>query len=292
MLESFQIQNFRALKDLKVDKTAQINLVVGANNVGKTTFLEAIHCALANQTDANSLHTAFRNGILNGAQYGAATVTNKAPDSTIEVTVAGLKQKLFLNRAGGHGGAYQKENSLAISVYPDDVKKTTAYYGGVKNLKKKAMLLKSLSQFDSRIIDLDPTMISQGSWELRVNTDAEEEIALNFMGQGFNRVLSMYCRIIASDRKIILIDELELGLHYQSIPLVWESIKAISIEKNLQIFATTHSRECIHAAIETFKENPEMFQLIRLEKADDGVKAKCIPHDYVGSALEHDVEIR
>jgi hypothetical protein len=58
------------------------------------------------------------------------------------------------------------------------------------------------------------------------------------------------------------------------------------------MFITTHSNECIQAAVETFKEQPEIFQLIRLEKHRSSVIAKCIPHDYVDAALEHDVEIR
>jgi AAA15 family ATPase/GTPase len=125
-----------------------------------------------------------------------------------------------------------------------------------------------------------------------VQTEADEEVSLNFMGQGFNRVLNMYCRIIASDRKIILIDEIELGLHHKSIPLVWDALKKISLDRDLQMFITTHSNECIQAAVETFKEQPEIFQLIRLEKHRSSVIAKCIPHDYVDAALEHDVEIR
>ena len=40
-LKSLEIQNFRLFKALKVDRLERVNLVVGRNNVGKTTLLDA-----------------------------------------------------------------------------------------------------------------------------------------------------------------------------------------------------------------------------------------------------------
>jgi hypothetical protein len=42
MFKSVRIQNFRQFKDLKLDNLAQINLITGANNTGKTSLLEAL----------------------------------------------------------------------------------------------------------------------------------------------------------------------------------------------------------------------------------------------------------
>jgi len=43
MLSSFEITNFRAFSHLRVERFGRVNLLVGRNNVGKTTFLEALH---------------------------------------------------------------------------------------------------------------------------------------------------------------------------------------------------------------------------------------------------------
>jgi predicted ATPase len=43
MLKSFHIKNYRNLKDITVKELAQVNLLVGLNNVGKTSFLEAVN---------------------------------------------------------------------------------------------------------------------------------------------------------------------------------------------------------------------------------------------------------
>lgn len=42
MLRAFTIQNFKCFHDITVAPLAQVNLVVGRNNVGKTSFLEAL----------------------------------------------------------------------------------------------------------------------------------------------------------------------------------------------------------------------------------------------------------
>lgn len=43
MLDSLRISGFRAFAELDVSRLAQVSLVVGRNNVGKTTLLEAVH---------------------------------------------------------------------------------------------------------------------------------------------------------------------------------------------------------------------------------------------------------
>ena len=42
MLKSLEIKNFRALADFKVNKLGRVNLIVGKNNSGKSTILEAL----------------------------------------------------------------------------------------------------------------------------------------------------------------------------------------------------------------------------------------------------------
>lgn len=42
ILNSLEIRNFRAFHDLKIDHLKRVNLIVGKNNIGKTSLLEAI----------------------------------------------------------------------------------------------------------------------------------------------------------------------------------------------------------------------------------------------------------
>ena len=41
-LKNFSVKQFRGIRDLNVDKLGDVNLIVGDNNSGKTSVLEAI----------------------------------------------------------------------------------------------------------------------------------------------------------------------------------------------------------------------------------------------------------
>ncbi|HEY0757511.1 MAG TPA: AAA family ATPase [Ktedonobacteraceae bacterium] len=43
LLDSLEINNFRGLRHLQIEKLGRVNLLVGKNNIGKTTLLEALH---------------------------------------------------------------------------------------------------------------------------------------------------------------------------------------------------------------------------------------------------------
>ncbi len=43
MIESFEIQNYRLFRQLKIEKLSRVNLITGKNNVGKTALLEALY---------------------------------------------------------------------------------------------------------------------------------------------------------------------------------------------------------------------------------------------------------
>lgn len=42
ILDSLEIYNFRAFRHLRIERLARVNLIVGENNIGKTSLLEAI----------------------------------------------------------------------------------------------------------------------------------------------------------------------------------------------------------------------------------------------------------
>lgn len=54
MLKDLRIQNYRGFEDFYIDGLARVNLIVGDNNIGKTSFLEAIYL-LVNQDEYKRL---------------------------------------------------------------------------------------------------------------------------------------------------------------------------------------------------------------------------------------------
>ena len=112
------------------------------------------------------------------------------------------------------------------------------------------------------------------------------------LGHGFSRLLELYSSLLVTDVSLALIDEIENGIHYSALPTVFKGIREISESNGVQSIITTHSWECIRAAYETFKDKPEDFQLIRLERVEDNVRAVCINDENLKTIMAEGYEIR
>jgi AAA15 family ATPase/GTPase len=60
MLDSLEIQNYRNFKHLRIEKLGRVNLIIGKNNTGKTSLLEAVSI-LVKQNDLDWLYTILEN---------------------------------------------------------------------------------------------------------------------------------------------------------------------------------------------------------------------------------------
>ena len=129
---------------------------------------------------------------------------------------------------------------------------------------------------EPRLISLDA--ISPDG-EQRVYAELEgvdQALPLTQMGHGFSRLIHLFSEMLVSDAQIALIDEVENGIHYSALPTLFQGIKTVAQERDVQSLITTHSWDCLRAACEVFEDAPDMFQVIRLERHQDDVKAVCI----------------
>ena len=83
-----------------------------------------------------------------------------------------------------------------------------------------------------------------------VGTDRIIPVAL--MGSGFSRLFELTLAFAEVGNGSIMVDEVENGLHHSVLVNVWQAINRLSLEFNVQVFATTHSYECIVAANNAF----------------------------------------
>jgi AAA15 family ATPase/GTPase len=120
-----------------------------------------------------------------------------------------------------------------------------------------------------------------------------EMIPVTQMGQGFNRLLDIYSEIVAAEAKVLLIDEIENGIHHSVLQTIWAGLFNAAQEVGIQIFATTHSWECVLAADKAAREKePYELNLIRLDRVDDNIKATIIDQAGLGTAKELHWEMR
>ncbi len=105
-----------------------------------------------------------------------------------------------------------------------------------------------------------------------------KKIPVNLLGDGITRLLSTLLQISNLTGGYLLVDEIENGFHYSVMPKVWQTLyKACKLQK-CQMFATTHSYECLKSFAESLNEvAPEDYSYTRLQR-DDG-KLKITQYD-------------
>jgi len=113
------------------------------------------------------------------------------------------------------------------------------------------------------------------------------------MGEGMVRLLSILLAIAFARDAVVLVDEVENGLHYSVHRKVWQAIDKATKDARVQFFATTHSLECIRAAHEAFgAAEANDFRLFRIGEGRHRLEAFAFDRDALGAALATDLEVR
>lgn len=170
-------------------------------------------------------------------------------------------------------------------------------YSALYRLGGAPLLLNILKEIEPRLNSLVVlTNRTEGmltSVVLEVDIGLAASLPLESMGDGFSSTIAIMSAIGSATGGLCLIDEVENGLHYSLLPQIWRSIAVASDSYNAQVWATTHSYDCISAAFEAFANTPDLLRVHRLERADEGnVAVHSFDHEMLGRALERGLEVR
>ena len=119
-------------------------------------------------------------------------------------------------------------------------------------------------------------------------------LPLQSMGDGINRILTIILALVNADNGYLLIDEFENGLHHSVQENLWTIVFQLSKKLNIQVFATTHSEDCIRGFQSALnnQENLSDGKLIRLDNENGIIKQVEFNAKELKIANEQDIEIR
>ncbi len=156
-----------------------------------------------------------------------------------------------------------KNNVVFISSCTTDESALATYYGYLLSLDKEDDLNAHLNNFDTDILSLKAIPVNiQGNYtsELKLKLKSRNTLVkLSSLGEGINRYIAILCAIWASKDGYLFIDEIENGIHYTNYKKLWRIIFEASKMANCQVFATSHSKECIEAFNEVNTDNKGIY---------------------------------
>jgi AAA15 family ATPase/GTPase len=97
--------------------------------------------------------------------------------------------------------------------------------------------------------------------------NSDERIPLKSLGDGIIHLFYIILGLVNARGGVILIDEFENGLHYTAHEKVWNLVFELSEKLNVQVFATTHSYDCIRAFQEVAQKHHTEGMLFHLGRS-------------------------
>lgn len=338
-INSIEISHFRGIKKLEISDFSRINLVVGDNNCGKTTFLEAIQLlfAEANLSSVKSIvkqrtvlnpndsfYVSFIN-LFNSEQKGKSLsfdITAAGNDGSIrfeitgnEKTVSGeealrvssmsSRQKntykkslpllpetatVFTGSVISQNGKKTTDREIVISsisnVLPGITLKKAVQYAPsfghlrydllqniVENPDYKKLAVSILQQFDESIVDICYTKADDGTFLETIITEDGTNMPFSVYGDGIKKILYILNKLFDSANSILLIDEIETGLHKKYYDRLFPVVFELAKKLNVQLFIATHSLEAIDAILsyaqyDTASKNNDPIKVITLKRVE------------------------
>ena len=278
-IKNIEIKNFKCFENFKAEGFGRVNLIGGKNNVGKTAFMEAIYL-INPKKDLNFLiRMRYISDILLDLwdEIGKKFINNfiKAKveayqNYEIKTNLVKLEKNII----------FKSSNKSTKTNYD-------TYYGKIIENALEDKVDDYIKEFDNsidkfRIIKSQPHCQKNGNF-----------YNINEFGEGLGKFISLILLVLSSKDTILLIDEIDNGIHYSNLDKLWEIILKISIEQKVQVFATTHSKECIESYARVAKKlEDEEISFIELCKREDEIKAFVYPYDWFIDEIEQEHEVR
>ncbi len=143
-------------------------------------------------------------------------------------------------------------------------------------------------------INITETYVDQGMIKVRIPNEFRKGVDIPILGDGLNQAIKLLANLY-SEQKILLIDEIENGLHHSIAKELLNAVFKISIKNNCQLFITTHNEETLQIIADLMQTDEELFKNIthhRVKKKDDDVKVFSYSENMLFNALDLGSNVR
>lgn len=321
MIRNLTIDGFRGFEHFEMGDLGRVNLLVGTNNSGKTSVLEAIQILTTShirsiwgalsrrgerlvdesdhrpRTEVDVRHLFHGHAMEVGSKFqikGANDSTEGSLTATIQEMsldedsqsvlfeedddYAGPSVLLFLKgegfvrvdqkiplsyRGGLSADKLRKLRSIqdyatpsarfiaSGSMSPDEV---VSLYEDTALKPEEGLVIRALKTID-QTIERIATMSKDSRYYrgypgerggLKVKcAGVDQPIPIGSFGDGIWRILGLALALAHAENGVLLVDEIDTGLHYTVMSDMWKMVGETAKRLNVQVFATTHSRDAV-----------------------------------------------
>jgi hypothetical protein len=176
-----------------------------------------------------------------------------------------------------------------ISPYSVDTAELITWWNGVALTPDEPFVLESLRVLNQKIERIASLPEGPGRASFKVKlSDQDQPVPLGSLGNGIARMLAIAIAITQCKGGVLLIDEVDSGLHYTVMGDMWKLIAQTAQKLDVQVFATTHNSDCIRS-LAGIADNG----LVSIQRIEVGRPAAIsYSENQVRVAAEHNIEVR
>jgi predicted ATPase len=179
---------------------------------------------------------------------------------------------------------------LSARSYPSLARDAQQFSFLLRN-KHEADVLDAIKIVEPRIERIE-VLSEAGGPSVYADVGLESLIPLAACGEGFVRLFSIAVELAASRRGVLLIDEIDNGLHHSAMASLWGLLRDLCAKHDVQVMATTHNEEMIHSAFAGFDEDLEDLGLFRIDRRGDDHVAVRYDAEAMMAVREEHFEVR
>jgi hypothetical protein len=358
LLRDLTIENYRSFEKYRLDNLARVNLLVGDNNCGKTSVLDAVNLLLAGG-DVGVLYAYLESRgevtplprivpedrerfyyHIKSLFHGCDTVATPASIDTkirlaghldsganIDSTGSIVSSRQSADRElrfdsngteGNHVSSFGQLDEYGRIAGLRHMTTTAGFGNAVKipsdryflpnpglsinvlnrawNLVQRDQLeryvVEALKLLDNEICDIRFQSETESRHDILVDV-GKRRVALSTMGEGMARLLGISVMLASAKDDHLFIDEIDTGLHYSKLADMWKMVIQSAKNLDVQVFATTHSLDCIRGLAEAVEANPsftEEVAIFRIDRREQ--EAVRFGGEELRVVVDHEIEVR
>ena len=366
MFTHLQLNGYRGFESHALKDLARVNLLVGKNNSGKTSVLEAINLL----TDSSSLRALarfatqrrqqrfwfsddqrdqrnveildvspvfFGHRLKPNTRFTVASNRNELSMEVVpinkiendqlysdpeiqevsrkigETAFMGLKitgnwlnlahpiflvtesgSLIYSNQLRQHTQWETEYRSRFLSTTPMSPFEIRNVWEKVIRERQEANVIKALQSLEP---DIESIHLLPGNWSMdNVLVDVQGDgprIGIGSFGEGMRRLLDLALALIDSANGVLLIDEIDTGLHWTVMEELWRFVITAARQSDSQVFATTHSYDCLKGLASLMENDANLASDVSLQKVERALaQAVALRGEQIPLAIEQDIEVR
>lgn len=210
---------------------------------------------------------------------------------------AGSSIELSLSPEGGLGtlanirlGRPRATRFVGVASIPGQL--AAQVWGQVAAKPEEDIVLAALRIVEPGVTRIATAISPTASLFVRLDNE-KDRVPLGSLGDGVGRLLVLSCQLVAAAGGVLLIDDIDAGLHVSTMEPMWKLILETARKLDVQVFATTHSDDCLRGLASVLDVHPLYKDEVSLHRVQrDALQTICYSGEEILQSALSNTEVR